>query len=207
MILDAKCKKCRAYGKKLFLKGDKCYSDKCILNRRPYPPGRDKTRKQYKRTLSTFQQQLMSKQEIKLTYGLNEGNLKRFYEKAFNTTGPTPDNLAKLLEKRMDTVVFYTGLAKSRTDARQLVSHGHFWINGRRHDVASTVLKVGSEIQIRPNSMTSASFKTRLENVKEGSIPKWITFDKEKGTIKVVAEPDISELTFNFASVVETFSQ
>lgn len=172
MILEAKCKKCRAYGKKLFLKGDKCFSDKCTLNRRPYPPGRDKARKQYKRTLSTFQQQLMSKQEIKLTYGLNEGNLKRFYEKAFKTTGPTPDNLARLLEKRIDTVVFYTGLAKSRTDARQLVSHGHFRINGRRHDVASTILKVGTEITIRPISMQTPAFKKRIEGVKENTIPK-----------------------------------
>jgi small subunit ribosomal protein S4 len=172
MILDAKCKKCRSYAKKLFLKGDKCYSDKCTLNRRPYPPGRDKSRKQYKRTLSTFQQQLMNKQEIKLTYGLNEGNLKRFYEKALKMTGSSPDNLAKLLEKRIDTVIFYTGLAKSRTDARQLISHGHFLINGNRHTVSSAVLKVGSEVQIRPTSMKLESMKKRLENMKEGAIPK-----------------------------------
>ena len=207
MILDAKCKKCRSYAKKLFLKGDKCFSEKCTLNRRPFPPGRDKSRKQYKRTLSTFQQQLMNKQEIKLTYGLNEGNLKRFYEKALKLTGSTPENLAKTLELRMDTVVFYSGLAKSRTDARQLVGHGHFMINGRRHDVGSAILKVGSEIQIRPTSMKSESVKKRLENIKENNTPKWITIDKEKGVIKVIAQPDISELPYNFASVVETFSQ
>jgi small subunit ribosomal protein S4 len=87
-------------------------------------------------------------------------------------SGSTPDNLAKLLEKRIDTVVFYLGIAKSRTDARQLVSHGHFLVNGKRHDVASAVLNVGSEIQIRPSSMKQESFKKRLENVREANIPK-----------------------------------
>jgi small subunit ribosomal protein S4 len=206
MVLDAKCKKCRANGKKLFLKGDKCFSDKCIMNRRPFPPGRDKSRKQYRKTLSTYQQQLKNKQEIKLIYGLNEDNLKRFYNKAFLMSGSTPDNLAKLLEKRIDTVVFYLGIAKSRTDARQLVSHGHFLVNGKRHDVASAVLNVGSEIQIRPSSMKQESFKKRLENVREANIPKWISFDKNKGIAKIVAEPDISEIGFDFASVVESFS-
>ncbi|HOE15614.1 MAG TPA: 30S ribosomal protein S4 [Candidatus Paceibacterota bacterium] len=206
MVLDAKCKKCRANGKKLFLKGDKCFSDKCIMNRRPFPPGRDKSRKQYRKTLSTYQQQLKNKQEIKLIYGLNEDNLKRFYNKAFLMSGSTPDNLAKLLEKRIDTVVFYLGIAKSRTDARQLVSHGHFLVNGKRHDVASAVLNVGSEIQIRPSPMKQESFKKRLENVREANIPKWISFDKNKGIAKIVAEPDISEIGFDFASVVESFS-
>ena len=170
--MKSNCKKCRIAGEKLFLKGDKCFSDKCIMNRRPFPPGRDKSRKQYRKTLSTYQQQLKNKQEIKLIYGLNEDNLKRFYNKAFLMSGSTPDNLAKLLEKRIDTVVFYLGIAKSRTDARQLVSHGHFLVNGKRHDVASAVLNVGSEIQIRPSSMKQESFKKRLENVREANIPK-----------------------------------
>lgn len=209
MKIDAKCKKCRAYAQKLFLKGDKCYSEKCTLNKRPYPPGGTKQKRQYKRAMSNFQKQLFEKQKVKLFYGVNEIQLSNLFKKAKKTTGSTPDNLAKLLEKRMDNVLFMAGFGKSKQETRQLINHGHFMLNGRRHNIPSTFMKVGDEIGIRKESETIEDFKNIKESVLKKKAPSHIKIDLEKLTVKLSQEPNIADLNlpFNFETIVEFFSR
>jgi len=207
MILDKKCKKCRSLSRKLFLKGDKCLSDKCPLTKKPYPPGKAKGKKKHSRTLSTYEQQLISKKEIKLAYGLTEKQLQRFYKEALKTKKSTPERLAQLLELKIDSVIFSLGLAKSKKEARQLINHGHFLLNNRRHTIPSTVLKVGDVITLRPQSKDQKLFKELLEKNKKTNIPQWIDFDPNSYKATIKALPDISQISYNFEAVIESFSR
>jgi len=208
MIILAKCKKCRAYGQKLFLKGEKCEGNKCILNKRPYPPGGTKQKRQYKKAMSNFQKQLFEKQKIKLFYGINERQLNNLFDKAKSMKGSTPENIFKFLEKRMDNVVFSAGIGKSKKDTRQAINHGHFMLNGRRHTIGSTLLKIGDVITIRKESVTNGDFKEIKEKIIKHRCPGFIKADSEKLTITLAKEPVLAELSlpFNFDSVVEYYS-
>ncbi len=209
MIIDAKCKKCRAYAQKLFLKGDKCYSEKCILNKRPYPPGGTKQKRQYKRAMSNFQKQLFEKQKVKLFYGVNETQLSNLFKKAKRFTGSTPENLAKLLEKRIDNILFVAGIGKSKAETRQLITHGHFFLNGRRHNVPSTFVKTGDVITIKPQSTKIKDFAKLKEAILKKKAPSHIKIDVEKLTIALEKEPNVSDLNlpFNFDTIVEFYSR
>ncbi|MFA5230378.1 MAG: 30S ribosomal protein S4 [Candidatus Paceibacterota bacterium] len=208
MIIQAKCKKCRAYAQKLFLKGDKCNSDHCILNKRPYPPGGTKQKRQYKRSMSNFQKQLFEKQKVKLFYGINESQLENIFKKAKKLVGSTPENVGKILEKRMDNVLFSAGFGKSKKDTRQLINHGHFVLNTRRHTIPSTTLKVGDTISIRKESQTIKDFTTIKEKIIQKRSPNFIKIDSEKLTVKLEKEPVLTELNlpFNFDVIVEYYS-
>ena len=207
MIIDAKCKKCRAYGQKLFLKGDRCFSNKCAMNKRPFPPGGTKAKRQYKKNMSIFHIQLFEKQKIKLWYCLSEKQLRIFYTISIKQKGSTPDNLAKNLEKRMDNVVFHLGFTKSKYSAHQAVNHGMFLLNGKKHNIGSTILKTGDVISIRDNK--HKAFKNLDERLKDVSTPSWLELNKKeyKGTVKT--EPNITELNlpYDFHSIIEAYSK
>jgi len=208
MIIQAKCKKCRAYAQKLFLKGEKCNSDHCILNKRPYPPGGTKQKRQYKRSMSNFQKQLFEKQKVKLFYGVNESQLENIFKKSKRLVGSTPENLCKILEKRMDNILFSAGFGKSKKETRQLINHGHFVLNNRRHTIPSTTLKIGDTVSIRKESQNIKDFTNLKESILQKRSPGFIKIDSEKLTVKLDKEPVISELNlpFNFDAIVEYYS-
>ncbi len=208
MIIQAKCKKCRAYAQKLFLKGEKCNSDHCILNKRPYPPGGTKQKRQYKRSMSNFQKQLFEKQKVKLFYGVNESQLENIFKKSKRLVGSTPENLGKILEKRMDNILFSAGFGKSKKETRQLINHGHFVLNNRRHTIPSTTLKIGDTVSIRKESQNIKDFTNLKESILQKRSPGFIKIDSEKLTVKLDKEPVISELNlpFNFDAIVEYYS-
>jgi small subunit ribosomal protein S4 len=208
MIIQAKCKKCRAYAQKLFLKGDKCNSEHCVLNKRPYPPGGTKQKRQYKRSMSNFQKQLFEKQKVKLFYGVNESQLENVFKKAKKLVGSTPENLGKILEKRMDNVVFNAGFGKSKKETRQLINHGHFVLNNRRHTIPSTTLKTGDVVSIRKESQNIKDFTNLKESIIQKRSPNYIKIDSEKLTVKLEKEPVMTELNlpFNFDAIVEYYS-
>jgi small subunit ribosomal protein S4 len=205
-MLDDKCKKCRAVGEKLFLKGERCFTPKCALIRRGFRVlGKSKRRK----TLTSYGKQLLEKQKVKLAYGMREKPFRRYFRAALKKKISTPEALAQLVENRFDNTVFRLGLTTSRTMARHLVNHGHFFLNGRKHDVASTIVKKGDVISIRPQSNDKAPFKDIKERLKKYSPPKHLKLDIDKMEGKVMADPDLAELQlpFDFTSIVELYSR
>lgn len=178
------CRLCRRENQKLYLKGERCYTDKCALNKRPTAPGQHGARKG---KLSGYGVQLREKQKVKRYYGLLEGQFRDIYDRAIKMQGIQGENLLKLLELRFDNIVYRMGLASSRKEARQLVVHGHFTINGKKADIPSMTLKVGDVVEVKEKSQTSAKFKELLE--KATTSPKWIEADADKLTGKIVASP------------------
>lgn len=205
-MLDDKCKKCRAVGEKLFLKADRCFTPKCALIRRGLRVlGKNKRRK----TLTSYGKQLLEKQKVKLAYGMREKPFRRYFRIALKKKVSTPEALAQLVENRFDNTVFRLGLTVSRTMARHLVNHGHFFLNGRKHDIASTIVKKGDVISIRPQSSDKVPFKDIKERLKKYSPPKHLKLDIDKMEGKVMSDPDLKELQlpFDFTSIVELYSR
>jgi small subunit ribosomal protein S4 len=165
----AVCRLCRREGLKLFLKGDRCYTDKCAISRRAYPPGQHG---QGRKKLSNYALQLREKQKAKRIYGVLEGQFRKYYEKADRLRGITGENLLRLLELRLDNVVFKLGYGNSRSEARQLVNHGHFLVNARKTDIPSYQLSVNDEITVSEKSRGTEKFKTFAENPK--TLPNWL---------------------------------
>ncbi|HBH11885.1 MAG: SSU ribosomal protein S4p (S9e) [Clostridiales bacterium 38_11] len=199
------CRLCRREGTKLYLKGDRCYTDKCALNRRNYAPGQHG---QSRSKLTNHGVQLREKQKVRRYYGVLEGQFKQYYEMASKQPGVTGENFLKLLESRIDNVVYRLGLATSRAEARQLVVHGHFSINGKRVNVPSILISVGDVIEIIEKSRSSAKFKELVENHKS-SVPQWLSVDPENMQGRVIAEPsreDI-ELPIEEHLIVEWYSK
>lgn len=200
------CRMCRREGAKLFLKGDKCYSQKCTFNVRPTPPGQHGQARQ--RKMSEYGIQLREKQKCRRAYGVLEGQFQRYYEKAANMRGVTGENLLSLLERRLDNVVYRLGLGASRPQARQFVLHGHIRVNGKKVNIPSYLVKEGDVITLRDRSKELEHFKA----LREGTgriIPKWLTFDAENLTANVAANPrreDI-DLTINEQLIVEYYSR
>lgn len=200
----AHCRQCRREGMKLFLKGDRCYTDKCAFARRGYAPGQHG---QSKKKLSNYGVQLREKQKAKRIYGVLEGQFRRYYEKAETMRGITGENLLKLLEMRLDNVVFKLGYGASRREARQLVNHGHFLVNGHRVDIASYKLSVGDVITVSEKSRASERFKVFAANPK--ALPKWLSGNVENFEAKVISEPareDI-DVPVNETLIVELYSR
>ena len=201
---DANCRLCRREGQKLFLKGDRCYSPKCSLDRRSYAPGQHGQGRSKK---SDYALQLREKQKTKRFYGLQETQFRNLFDKADRKAGITGENLLILLETRLDNVVFRLGFASSRKEARQLVSHGHFTVNGKKVNIPSYTVKAGDVIKVKEKSTNSPKFK----EVKEMTItvPEWVTVDVEKLEGKVLAEPTREQIDTPVAEhlIVELYSK
>lgn len=178
------CRLCRREGEKLFLKGDRCYSDKCALSRRESAPGQHGARRG---KVSGYGIQLREKQKVKRYYGLLEKQFRASYEKAEKMDGITGENLLSLLERRFDNVVYRLGYGSSRKEARQLVTHGHFLVNGKKTNIPSITLAVGDVISVKEKSNSSAKFKELAE--KATATPKWLEGNVEKLEGKIIALP------------------
>ena len=201
---DANCKLCRREGQKLFLKGESCYSTKCAIERRNYAPGQHG---QSRKKQSDYAMQLREKQKAKRFYGVPEVQFRNLFDKAAKKQGKTGDNLLILLETRLDNVVFRLGFAASRKEARQLVTHGHFTINGKKANIPSMEVKAGDVIKVKEKSTSSPKFK----EIKEMSItvPSWMSVDVDKLEGKVIAMPRREEIDTPIAEhlIVELYSK
>ena len=182
------CKLCRREGTKLFLKGDRCYTPKCAVdpNRRPYPPG---PHQQRRRKASEYGVQLREKQKARHFYGVRERQFRRFFAEAERLAGSTGENLLRMLELRFDNLVYRAGLADSRSQARQLVNHGHFAVNGRNSNIPSMVLKTGDIVSVRTSSRTHEYFKILAPELGRKNVPTWLSLDTAVMTARVLREP------------------
>ena len=183
----AVCRLCRREGQKLFLKGDRCYTDKCALERRAYAPGMHGNARNKK--MSEYGVQLREKQKARRYYGVLESQFADYFEMASKRKGMTGENLLAILESRLDNVVYRLGFAMSRAEARQLVRHGHFTINGKKVNIPSMLVNVGDVIELKDTSRSLDKFKGSLEANASRVIPKWLEMDKTHNTAKVVAVP------------------
>ena len=181
-----KCKLCRREGMKLFLKGQRCFADKCALARRDYPPG---VHAQKRTKVTEYGVRLREKQKLKRIYGVQERQFKLYFKEAERLKGNTGENLLMLLERRLDNVVLASGFATSRNHARQLVNHGHFRVNGRRVDIASFRVRPGDEVTIGPKENTKKLVTEAVEVNKSQTVPEWLEIDGANLTSKVVALP------------------
>lgn len=200
------CRLCRREGIKLFLKGEKCFSQKCAVGKRPTPPGQHGQARQ--RKMSEYGVQLREKQKARRAYGLVEKQFHRTYEKATTMKGITGENLLQLLERRLDNVIYRAGLAASRPQARQLVTHGHFLIGGKKVDIPSYVVDVNDVITVRQQSKESPLFKAAREG-NARILPKWLTFNADELTATVVALPAREDIDFSLQEnmIVEFYSR
>ena len=200
------CRLCRREGTKLFLKGDRCLSGKCALEKRPTVPGQHGNgRKQVKE----YGLQLREKQKAKRYYGVLEKQFAGYFEKADKTEGVTGENLLSLLERRLDNVVYRIGLADSRKEARQLVTHGHFRLNGKKVNIPSMIVRAGDVITLREASRSSEKFKALIESLDTRITPKWIELDKGQVVAKIAALPQREDVDFPFEEhlIVELYSK
>ena len=179
------CRLCRREGQKLYLKGDKCYTDKCPVSKRNYAPGQHG---QSRKKVTEYGLQLREKQKVRRFYGIQESQMRMYFNKADKMAGITGENLLKLLELRLDNIVFRLGFASSRAEARQLVRHGHFTVNGNKVDIPSSILKVGDVIQVKDRSKNSPKFKEFVENHR-GNTVRWLEVSPEEYRGRIVAEP------------------
>jgi small subunit ribosomal protein S4 len=203
---DAVCRYCRRERQKLFLKGDRCYTDKCGVGRREYAPGQHG---QGRRKPSEYGIQLREKQKARRYYGVLEKQFEHYFVLAEKMKGQTGENLLSLLERRLDNVVYRCGFAMSRPEARQLVKHGHFTINGRRADIPSMLVKPGMIVQLKQKSRSLDKFKAVLEANAGRPGPKWLELDRENGRATVTAVPtreDI-DLPVEEQRIVELYSK
>lgn len=185
------CKLCRREGKKLFLKGDRCYTGKCALERRSYAPGQHG---QNRKKTSEYGLQLRAKQSARRYYGVSEGQFHKYFLMAERKEGVTGTNLLQLCESRLDNIVYTAGFASSRPQARQLVNHAHFTVNGSKVDIPSYLVKVGDVIAVKDTSKSTDEFKTLVESNASRTVPKWIDADSAAMTAKVVAVPEREEI-------------
>ncbi|HKC93254.1 MAG TPA: 30S ribosomal protein S4 [Nitrospira sp.] len=200
------CRLCRREGEKLFLKGSRCMTEKCAIERRSYPPGQHG---QARPRISDYSTQLREKQKLRRIYGLQERQFRGVFERAERRAGVTGEALLRLLECRLDNVTYRLGFGASRKEARQLVSHGHITVNGRKTNVPGAQVKSGDVIAVRERSRTIPSIQTSLESVEGRGIPEWLELDKAgfKGTIRALPTKDQITLPVNEQMVVELYSR
>ena len=187
----AVCRLCRREGKKLFLKGERCYSDKCSVGIRAYAPGQHG---QGRKKSSEYGLQLRAKQTARRFYGVQENQFHHYFEIAERKQGITGDNLLRILESRLDNVVYRVGFASSRAEARQLVGHGHFEVNGSRVDIASYLLKAGDVVTVCEKSRGSEKFKAIIEANGARPVPQWIDVNRDQFSAKVIALPNRDQI-------------
>lgn len=200
------CRLCRREGMKLYLKGEKCLTPKCPFERRPYPPG---MHAQKRKKPTEYGLQLREKQKARRIYGILERQFRKHFEEAERRPGVTGENLLQILEMRLDNIVYRLGFAVSRNQARQLVRHGHFRVNGRRLDIPSALLRPGDEITVRPQSRDMQHFQERMAEVQGQRIPGWLQLDPATMTGRVLAVPSRQEIDtpLNEQLIVEYYSR
>ncbi len=203
--LSPKCKKCRREGKKLFLKGERCYGVKCAMIKRPYAPGEHGQARRM--GLSEYGIQLREKQKVKRTYGILEKQFRKYYEMASKAKGNTGSLLSGLLERRLDNAVYRLGLADSRNKARQLVNHGHFLLNGKKVDIPSCLVKEGDLISIKNEN--GACFQDLKKTLKNYKTPSWLSLEYQKLQGKVISLPVAKEIDIDIDIhlVIEHYSK
>ncbi|MBI3601654.1 MAG: 30S ribosomal protein S4 [Candidatus Omnitrophica bacterium] len=200
------CRLCRREGEKLFLKGARCYTHKCAVARREYAPGQHGIKKG---KLSNFGIQLREKQKVKRIYGVMERQFRNYFLKASSTKGVTGTTLLQLLERRLDSVIFNLGFAKSRKDARQIVSHHHVTVNGRRVNIASFLVKSNDVVEIKTDAKTLNAIKANIEITKERKVPGWFEVDAANCKAKIVRMPMREDVAYsvNEQLIVELYSR
>jgi small subunit ribosomal protein S4 len=204
------CKLCRREGEKLFLKGERCFTPKCAIERRAYPPGHHGRMAQWQRSrASDFGSQLRAKQKARRVYGVLERQFRRYYKQALKAPGLTGLTLLQILESRLDNVIYRLGYASSRAQARQLVTHGHFTVNGRRTDIPSMQIKPGDVIEVREGSRDKTLIKDLFAMAEERSIPDWVSRDVKKmiGSISRLPERSEIDANLNEQRIVEYYSR
>ena len=202
----AVCRLCRRYGEKLYLKGDRCFSPKCAFNKRPTPPG---SAPQRRRKVSDRGLQLREKQRARVFYGLLERQFRGYYDEALRRTGVTGDILVRMLESRLDNVVYRLGLADSRKQARQIVCHGHIAVNQRKTDIPSAQVRVGDQIGLTARGAKSEYASLLKETIKSKQAPSWLSLDMAAMAGRVISEPTLesAEAFFDPNVIVEYYSR
>ena len=202
----ASCKLCRREGKKLFLKGDRCLSDKCAVSRRSTVPGQHGAGR---KNVKEYGLQIREKQTARRYYGVQEKQFKGYYVEADKREGIAGENLLSILERRFDNVVYRMGMASSRKEARQFVRHAHFTLNGKKADIPSIILKVGDVVALREKSRQSEKFKALIEDAATAIKPKWLDVDMDAVSSKVVAIPQRDDVDFPFEEqlIIELYSK
>jgi small subunit ribosomal protein S4 len=200
------CRLCRREGSELFLKGERCYTDKCAIKRRSYPPGQHG---QGRIKVSDYGVQLREKQKVRRIYGILENQFRGYFASADRMKGVTGENLLFLLERRLDNVVYRLGFAASRDEARQLVRHSHFTLNGRKANIPSIQVKAGDVLQLREKSRKIAAISESLEGVVRRGIPQWLELDKDafKGTVKLLPVREDITMPIQEQLIVELYSK
>jgi len=206
---DAICRLCRRQGEKLFLKGTKCNTEKCPINKRAYAPGQHGEGKGRRQKLSNYGLQLREKQKVKRTYGVLEKQFRKYFEIASRTKGVTGKVLLQLLERRLDNVVFRMGLGISRPQARQIVRHNFIFVNGRRVNIPSFLIDKDDLVQLRAKDKALTKIKDNLELSKERSIPSWIKFNAADYSAQVLRLPEKEDIQQNIQEqlIVELYSK
>lgn len=206
--LDSVCRLCRREDIKLFLKSDRCYTEKCAMERRKYAPGVH-SQSRRPRKVSDYGVQLREKQRARRTYGVLERQFRGYFKKADRMKGITGENLLVLLERRLDNVIYRMGFAGSRAEARQLVSHGHFFVEGRRVNIPSYLVKVGQTVSVREKSRKIARVVESLETVKRRGVPGWmeVNADKFEGTLLAYPASEELDSAINVQLIVELYSR
>lgn len=204
--LAPKCKQCRREGEKLFLKGEKCFTDKCAIERRNYPPGQHG---QKKGRLSDYGGQLREKQKVKKIYGILEKQFRNIYKAADKTRGITGDNLLQLLESRLDNVVYHMGFGSSRSEARQIVRHNCILVNGHRVNIPAYIVNIGDTIEIDKNAKNQLRIKSSIETASNRNFPSWIDVNvsEMKGTYKMKPERSDLPSSINESLIIELYSK
>jgi len=194
MIINSRCKKCRRVAQKLFLKGERCFSQKCAMIRKPYIPGlHGKSRR--RRGISEYGQQLIEKQKVRHVYGVSEKQFKNYFKKVVDQKGNKEELLVNKLESRLDNAIFRLGWAQSRALARQLVNHGHISVNQRKVDIPSYQVKKEAFIQIKEKSKKLAPFRDLKTILKKYEVPVWLSLDKQKLIGKIIDQPKIADIS------------
>lgn len=203
---ESVCRICRREGQKLFLKGDRCYTDKCAVSRRSYAPGQHG---QSRRKLSEYGTQLREKQKVRRAYGILEGQFAHYFEMANKKEGVTGENLLSIIESRLDNVVYKLGLAVSRPEARQLVSHAHFTVNGKKVNIPSYLVKPGDVIAVKETSRKSPKFEAILASTESRIVPKWLDMNRDtlEGRVIALAEREDIDMPIEEHMIVEYYSK
>lgn len=200
------CRQCRREGVKLFAKGERCFTEKCAMNRRTGVPGQHGAAR---KKVSEYGLQLREVQKAKRYYGIPERQFRNYFKMADAKEGMTGENLLTLIERRLDNVVFRMGMGESRRDARQLVTHGHFLVNGKKADIASMILRAGDVVTVKDTSRKSDKIKSLIENLDNRTFPAWLDVDKQNVTATIMTLPKREDIDFPFEEhfIVEWYSK
>ena len=200
------CRQCRREGVKLFAKGERCFTEKCAMNRRTGGPGQHGAAR---KKVSEYGLQLREVQKAKRYYGIPERQFRNYFKMADAKEGMTGENLLTLIERRLDNVVFRMGMGESRRDARQLVTHGHFLVNGKKADIASMILRAGDVVTVKDTSRKSDKIKSLIENLDNRTFPAWLDVDKQNVTATITTLPKREDIDFPFEEhfIVEWYSK